>query len=402
MAGIEDLKLWRTEPFLNTFQEFSPYKNRLEWKFPLQSRWFAPEPYYDWLGPDTIIKELDTKFPINMYDETGHITVPGEGFTMKNVKSAADLAKEKAILEKWLPYGPDSGPFDQTRITNTIDYDNYRKWRKNYFDKIRKTTFGPHRIESLNVPGTDIPDSHLVGRYTSNPLVTYPRQKDILKAYESFTTPITEFEANVAERLKKGWTPFNEITPPLEEVNKAKINLWESFKQNFRNYNFGDANYVKRKIEDLKTKNIHFPKSKWENIMRIPHKAADIWKRYQGGQPIKSGIPWSTVGQRIINNPVTRTAGWLGNVALGGQALSDVYAGTNLIGDMATNINKWAGVPMDKKGHVIHDRALASNLRKVAQKDILNPNEMKGATSFDPTKYNPYTMNAGGIVSLML
>ena len=402
MSGIEDLKLWRTEPFLSAFQEFSPDKKGLGWKEPIQGRWFAPEPFYDWLGPDTIIKELDTKFPINMYDETGHITVPGEGFTMKSVKSAADLAKEKAVLEKWLPYGPDSGPFDQTTLDRKMDYEKFREWHKNYLDKIRSKTFGPHTIEALNVPGTDIPESHLVGRYTSNPLVTYPRQKDVLNAYQSFETPMTSFEKNVSSRLKKGWAPFNEITPPQEIANKAKINLLESFKQNFRDYDFADVNYVKNRIAGLKLKGIHFPKSKWENIMRIPHKAADIWGRYQAGQPIKSGITWSTIGQRIINNPVTKTAGWLGNVALGGMTLADVYAGTNTVGNMAKDINRMTGVPVDRQGNAITNIRDYRNLQQVAQRDVLNPNEMRGVTSFDTTRYNPREMNTGGIVSLMV
>jgi hypothetical protein len=400
MAGIEDLKLWRTEPFRSTFQQFYN-KPGLEWKEPIQGRWFATEPLYDWLGPETIIKELDTKFPINMYDETGHITVPGEGFTMKNVKSATDLAKEKAILEKWLPYGPDSGPFDQTKITNRLDLEKFREWKRNYFDKIKKTTFGPHQIEALNVPGTDIPESHLVGRYTSNPLVTYPRQKDILNAYLSFETPMTEFEKGVTSRLKRGWPPFNEITPPQEIANKAKINLLESFKQNFRDYDFADVNYVKNRIAGLKLKGIHFPKSKWENIKRIPHKAADIFQRYRAGEPIKSGIPWSTIGRSILNNPLTRFVGGAGNVALGGQALLDIGTGSQHTKNMMTDINRFAGVPVDRQGNVIQSNRVYENLQNVAQRDVLNPNEMRGVTSFDTTRYNPREMNTGGIASLV-
>ena len=115
-----------------------------------------------------------------------------------------------------------------------------------------------------------------------------------------------------------------------------------------------------------------------------------------------SGIPLSTIGQRIINNPVTRTAGWLGNVALGGMTLSDVYAGTNTVGNMATDLNRLMNVPTDRQGRVIQSVPTYRNLQNVAQRDVLNPNEMRGVTSFDTTKYDPHTMNAGGIASLML
>ena len=109
---------------------------------------------------------------------------------------------------------------------------------------------------------------------------------------------------------------------------------------------------------------------------------------------------------------MTRTAGWLGNVALGGMTLADVFAGTNTVGNMTKDINRMLNYPMDRKGNVIRDINKIKNLRNVAQRDILNPNEMRlaserlsnnpGITSFDTTRYNPREMNAGGIVSLMI
>ena len=105
------------------------------------------------------------------------------------------------------------------------------------------------------------------------------------------------------------------------------------------------------------------------------------------GEKVKSGIPWSTIGQRIINNPFTRTAGWLGNVALAGQALSDVYTKTNMIGDMATNINKWAGAKFKDDGTVSHQLNL--NSLPIKPKYNMPP---KGAAGF----------NRGGIVSLVI
>ena len=128
MAGIEDLKLWRTEPFLETFQEFSPDKKDLGWKYPYQGRWFSPVPYYDWLGPDTIMKELDTKLPFNFYDKAGQIETPGEGFIMKGAKNAADLANDRAVLQEWFPY-KDAGPFYKSKLTFDMKPEWY-KWQK--------------------------------------------------------------------------------------------------------------------------------------------------------------------------------------------------------------------------------------------------------------------------------
>jgi len=102
---------------------------------------------------------------------------------------------------------------------------------------------------------------------------------------------------------------------------------------------------------------------------------------------VHSGIPWSTIGQRIINNPFTRTTGWLGNVALGAQALSDVYAGTNIIGNTAKNINRWARVPFKDDGTVqTNIKDYRASLSK--PKSGMPP---KGAAGF----------NRGGIVSLI-
>ena len=120
------------------------------------------------------------------------------------------------------------------------------------------------------------------------------------------------------------------------------------------------------------------------------------------GEKVTSGIPWSTIGQRLLNNPVTKFVGGAGNVVLGGQAISDTFLGTNTLGNTAKSINKFFGVPMDRQGKVIQSIPTYRNLKKVAQRDVKNPNEMRGVTSFDTTRYNPHTMNAGGIASIML
>ena len=416
MAGIEDLKLWRTEPFLNTFQEFYD-KPGLEWKKPYQSRWFSQEPYYDWLGPDTIMKELDTKLPFNYYDKAGQIEIPGEGFTMKSVKSAADLAKDRALLHDWFPF-KGAGPFDKSKLTFDMKPEWY-DWQTQYMDnlekgltKMEKASLDYRFTKQLPPPyyqknmgtitdqlagtyGKVRSDQPVIGRYTDNPLETYPRYLKLKEMFEKYKLPMTEWEKTALYKMSQGEKiPFNEITPPLDIANQAKVNLWESFKQNFMT---PKESLLSRNVE----KGIYTPKSRLENIMRIPHKAADIFQRYRAGQPIKSGIPWSTVGRSILNNPLTRFVGGAGNVLLGGQALVDVGTGSHHTKNMMTDVNRFFRAPMDRQGNVIQDTGVYENLQNVAQRDVLNPNEMRGVTSFDTTRYNPREMNTGGIASLV-
>ena len=110
------------------------------------------------------------------------------------------------------------------------------------------------------------------------------------------------------------------------------------------------------------------------------------------GEKVTSGIPWSTIGQRLLNNPVTRFVGGAGNVVLGGQALSDIYAGTNTIGNMAKSINKFAGAQFKNDGTVDHRLNLKRKLFSPQDMNIQPAMPPKGAAGF----------NTGGIASLML
>jgi hypothetical protein len=371
--GLEnlDIKGWRVEPFQSTFQKFSPNQRGLSYKYPLQSRWFSfPDPYYSWLGPETVIKELDTKLPINLYDKAGQVEIPGEGFTMKGVKSAADLAKEQEILRDWMP-----GERHKLDIVERFKTEATKK----EWDKYIKDFWKKH------------PEA---GRYgVKNPVTDYQNWLEAQNKLKELRIPMTEFEADARYNISRGRPPASVMTPPLDITNQAKVNLLKSFQQNFMKHRYDP---------DLMKKNIYSPKTRWEQIKRIPHKAADIFQRYRAGQPIKTGIPWSKIGMGILNNPLTRTIGGLGNVALGGQALLDVYTGSEHTGNMAGSFNKMLGVPLDRQGNVIQDTGVYRNLQKAAQRDILNPNEMRGVTSFDTTKYDPHTMNAGGIASLVV
>ena len=133
-------------------------------------------------------------------------------------------------------------------------------------------------------------------------------------------------------------------------------------------------------------------------------KAADTWQSLKANWSPKN-YNWGS----WTKNPITQTlgkgarfAGALGDVALGGMAYSDIMGGTNMVGSSARDINKMMNVPMDRQGNVIQSNRVYNNLQNVAQRDVGNPNEMRGVTSFDTTRYNPHQMNTGGIATLML
>ena len=76
-------------------------------------------------------------------------------------------------------------------------------------------------------------------------------------------------------------------------------------------------------------------------------------------QMTPKGIPWSNIGMKILNHPVTQTLGkgarfigGVGDVALGGMAISDVLGGTNMVGSSVRDVNEMMGVPYKDDGTV--------------------------------------------------
>ena len=134
--------------------------------------------------------------------------------------------------------------------------------------------------------------------------------------------------------------------------------------------------------------------------MGLPKKIKYLNQLKEAGVPMHSGVNWRPAARFGLNT--LRTIGGIGNVALAGQALLDAGTGSHHTKNMMTDINRMIGVPMDRQGNVIQSNRVYENLQNVAQRDVLNPNEMRGVTSFDTTRYNPREMNTGGIVSLML
>jgi len=198
---------------------------------------------------------------------------------------------------------------------------------------------------------------------------------------------ITKFEQLWKNPSK--YDRLNIVTPEGMDANR-KINFWEYIKRNFKpTYSF--LNRKPRITEEM---------DRLRNLSGLPRKLWELYKLKQSGTPMHSGINWKPAANLGIKT--LRTIGGVGNVVLGGQALLDVYTESDHTGNMARDTNRMLNFPTDREGNVIRNINKIKNLRNVAQRDVLNPNEMRGVTSFDTTRYNPREMNAGGIASLVL
>ena len=115
-------------------------------------------------------------------------------------------------------------------------------------------------------------------------------------------------------------------------------------------------------------------------------------------QMTPKGIPWSNIGLKILNHPVTQTLGkgarfigGVGDVALGGMAVSDVMGGTNFVGDSVRGINEMMNVPYKDDGTVWTNTQDYENFMNP-------PPPAVGQPGGPPVE----RFNRGGIVSLML
>jgi len=163
-------------------------------------------------------------------------------------------------------------------------------------------------------------------------------------------------------------------------------------------------------VVDFKTRKILNPKTPFDpnklmvskrSLPFLPRKPIPPGQKMTRVPPVAKGIPWSTYGMKILNHPITRGVGIAGDALLGGMFVSDALFGTGSIPHSARDLNEMMNVPMDRQGRVIQDTGVYRNLQNAAQRDVLNPNEMRGVTSFDTTRYNPREMNTGGIASLV-
>ena len=178
------------------------------------------------------------------------------------------------------------------------------------------------------------------------------------------------------------------MVPPQEIADRGSVNFWESIRKNLWRPNKYGGIFSRSGDSWLK------------GILGLPKKIKYLNQLKELGVPMHSGINWQPAARFGLNT--LRTVGGIGNVVLAAQALSDIALGSEHTKNMMTDVNRFFRVPMDRQGNAITNIPTYRNLQNVAQRDVLNPNEMRGVTSFDTTRYNPREMNTGGIVSLMV
>jgi len=319
MAGIDDIKLWRSEPPIGDWKALDPHHPTLGWKHPYQGRWYTSNLDFvrDWGGSGNIIKELDIQSPIS-------------------------LAKEYQGPPKWIGKNPTYPP--KTILELLDDIKTLKKW----------------------VP-TEGMGAKMDTLYKNVPYLRDMYGKVINEADGPLLSRFEEFMRN--SKLKDMIT----LVPPNEIADKGSVNVWQSLKKNL---------WKPRKYGGI----FRAGQDSWlKGILELPQKIKYLNELRKANVPMHSGINWQPAARFGLNT--LRTVGGIGNVILGGQALSDVYAGTNMIGNAATNINKWAGSKFKDDGTVSHQLNL--NSLPIKPKYNMPP---KGAAGF----------NRGGIVSLVV
>ena len=327
MAGIEDLKLWRSESMPDEWIKFNPNHPTLGWKYPYQGRWYTSNLDFarDWMGSGNIIKELDIKSPIPLSKEfqtyprhwLSHSSLPE--YPAKNITELLDDIK---TLKKWVP------------------------------------TEGMG--SKLDLLDQSHPFRDLYGKVINNPYDTPLKTK-----FEYFMRNPNDLKKMIS------------LVPPKEIADTGSVNVWESIMRNLRKPKHGKFLISK------------YNKSWLENILGLPKKIKYLNQLRKANVPMHSGINWRPAANVGINT--LRGVGLAGDALLGAMALSDVFAGTSTVGNMAKNINKWVGVPYKDDGTVWTNTQDYENFMNP-------PSPAVGQPGGPPVE----RFNRGGIVSLML
>jgi len=376
-----------------------------------------------------IIREMDMNLPIEK-------STPG---VRKNLNQL--ITEKNAIMLDWKPeystmnaneydklFTVEDQYIDDYWKTNPV-YDegwgtpNYDKWRANMPTKLVTGLENELRVKSFPSSAKAWPYGTQVPLDESEFLLDYVDEITPEGGDKIWTQMKLEEDAAKMAELKAEYNKSPEIegkrinqpdlhlTPhKMNVANYSKVNVPLSIQAAVgQHLNQGEGDYLHRGVANTSKLPLN-TLGGWKqlagttgNIFKA--KAHDI---YQDWKPrnftdklgeVHSNWKWG-------NNPVTRTlgkglrfAGGIGDVALGGMAISDVLGGTNMVGSSVRDVNRMMNVPMDRQGNVIQNNRVYNNLQNVAQRDVGNPNEMRGATSFDTTRYNPREMNTGGIVS---
>ena len=175
MAGIEDIKLWRSEPPIGDWMKFNPNHPTLGWKYPYQGRWFTGDLDFvrGWMGPNNIIKELDIKSPIPLAKQFHG--PPEQFWEWKNPeyapKTIKELLRDQKILKNWIPtHGMGAGLdklYQKTGIlSNVPDEGNKITQLEQYLRWIDQGDKNMHRYITMTPP-KEIADKASVNIYES-------------------------------------------------------------------------------------------------------------------------------------------------------------------------------------------------------------------------------------------
>jgi len=206
------------------------------------------------------------------------------------------------------------------------------------------------------------------------------------KLIESFlkmhTTDAGKYEMALLNQLEKKGASI--VTNVIDDVELGKARVI-------------DHTIPEGDVIDFKTRKIINPKINYPYPQYIPPWQREVHKPIPPGQkmtrvpPVPKGIPWSNIGMRLLNNPLTRFVGGAGNVALAGQALLDIGTGSEHTGNMMRNFNEMMGVPYKDDGTVWTNTQDYENFMNP-------PSPAVGQPGGPPVE----RFNRGGIVSLML
>ena len=287
-GGIEDLKLWRSEPMPDEWIKFNPNHPSLEWRVPYQGRWYTGDLNFarDWMGSGNIIKELDIKSPIPLSKEFQSYPRHWTSDTWRPQYTAKNITELLDDIKKLKPWVPTEG------MGSKLDVLDQRHPFRDLYNKV----------------------------------INNPYEKPLKTKFEWFMRN---------PDLKK----LISLVPPKEIADKGSVNVFQSIMKNLWKPNrYGGGIFTGGNESWIK------------GILSLPKKIKYLNQLKEAGVPMHSGVNWQPAARFGLNT--LRTIGGVGNVALGGQALLDIGTGSEHTGNMMRNFNEMMNVPYKDDGTV--------------------------------------------------
>ena len=261
--GIENLKLWRSEPIPDEWIKFNPDHPTMKWRVPYQGRWYTSDLNFarDWMGSGNIIKELDIKSPIPLSKEIqnyprhwlSHSSLPE--YPAKNITELLDDIKK---LKKWVP------------------------------------------TEGMGSKLDKLDQSHPF-RDLSGKVINNPYEKSLKTKFEYFMRN---------PDLKK----LISMVPPQEIADRGSVNVWESIRKNlWRPNKFGGI--------------FSGGNESWlRGILNLPKKIKYLNQLKKANVPMHSGINW-TPAMNVLRTGSNVATGAFKTLALSDMILGTDFIG---------------------------------------------------------------------------